>query len=440
MGAAVREFAVTVTAREVIASALPLQEHWLPLSNLDLLLPPLDVGVFFCYADDKKSTTTSFDDKVVELKRSLAESLVSFYAFAGEVVENTAREPEILCNNRGVEFVEASAMDMELRELDLYDPDRSATKLKCGGMVVGCTFDHRVADAYSANMFLVAWARTATSSAAVTIPSFRRSLLNPRHPLSSVEPAIDGLYVPYSALPPPPATTAAAMISRIYHLPAAHLSALQSLATEPTSQKPPSKLLTLSAYLWKLIAQHAKSTRNDAVSCKLGIVVDGRQRMGPSMASYFGNVLSVPFGRLGANELTKMPLSYVAETVGQFVAVAANKEHFMGLVDWVEARRPEPAVAKAYVEGDEAGPGFVVSSGQRFPVSEVDFGWGLPVFGSYHFPWGGSTGYVMPMPSPKGDGNGDWIVYMHLLESQLDFIEEKASHFFTPFALGHVMP
>jgi hypothetical protein len=30
------------------------------------------------------------------------------------------------------------------------------TKFKCGGAVVGCTFDHRVCDAYSFNMFLVA--------------------------------------------------------------------------------------------------------------------------------------------------------------------------------------------------------------------------------------------------------------------------------------------
>ncbi|BAT88821.1 hypothetical protein VIGAN_05243900, partial [Vigna angularis var. angularis] len=43
------DFSVQVTNEEVVAAVLPMQEHWLPLSNLDLLLPPLDVGVFFCY-------------------------------------------------------------------------------------------------------------------------------------------------------------------------------------------------------------------------------------------------------------------------------------------------------------------------------------------------------------------------------------------------------
>ncbi|KAL8137362.1 hypothetical protein V2J09_003363 [Rumex salicifolius] len=422
MGSAVGDFTVTVTGKEVVAAALPLQEHWLPLSNLDLLLPPLDVSVFFCYADNP---TTSFREKASALKEALAEALVSFYAFAGEVVGNPAGEPEILCNNRGVEFLQM-ATDVELRELRLYDPDSCVE----GKLVPS----KKNADAYSANMFLVAWAHIATGTTTIT-PSFRRSLLNPRRPLS-FDPALDDIYVPYSSLPAPPSTaTGSAMISRIYHLTCSQLSSLQAKTT--ANHKTPSKLQTLSAYLWKLIAQQAFQRHNDAVSaddtCKMGIVVDGRQRLGPTMDSYFGNVLSVPFARLEVKELTKMPLADVAEEVGRFLANAVSKEHFLGLVDWVEDHRSEPAVARVYTEATKTGPGFVMSSGQRFPVTEVDFGWGRPVFGSYHFPWGGSTGYVMPMPSPNG--NGDWVVYMHLFEDQLDFIEDKASHVFRPFTL-----
>ena len=131
------EFTVTVTNEEVVAAVLPIQEHWLPLSNLDLLLPPLDVGVFFCYknpmpmsttlGDDnnsvnKNSNTMSFGSMVGSLKKALAQALVSFYAFAGEVVPNTVGEPELLCNNRGVDFVEAVA-DIELQFLNFYNPD-----------------------------------------------------------------------------------------------------------------------------------------------------------------------------------------------------------------------------------------------------------------------------------------------------------------------------
>ena len=120
MGSAVGDF--TVTATEVVSAAVPVQDHWLPLSNLDLLLPPLDVSIFFCYDNNPVWT---FAEKVSALKRALAEALVSFYAFGGEVVENSLGEPEILCNNRGVEFSQAEALDVALRELRLYDPDAS---------------------------------------------------------------------------------------------------------------------------------------------------------------------------------------------------------------------------------------------------------------------------------------------------------------------------
>jgi hypothetical protein len=94
-------------------------------------------------------------------------------------------------------------------------------------------------------------------------------------------------------------------------------------------------------------------------------------------------------------------------------------------------------VAKIYCGGgDSDGPAFVVSSGQRFPVSKVDFGWGVPLFGSYHFPWGGTAGYVMPMPNPAG--NGDWMVYMHLFRGQLEFIETEASNFLRPLTCNYL--
>ncbi|KAK6797623.1 hypothetical protein RDI58_005325 [Solanum bulbocastanum] len=226
------------------------------------------------------------------LRVSLGETLVSYYAFAVELVQNLAGEPEILCNNAGGNFIEAWE-DVELKEINFYNPDESieaklvpkkkygvlavqVTELKCGGVVVGCTFDHRVVDAYSFNMFLVSWAELALSK-----------------PLS-----------------------------------------------HPT-------ILSFSA------------------------------------ASLF------------------------LRSLHEFLERAVTKEHFLGLINWVENHRLEPALARIYAT-DEDTPALVVPSGQQFPVRKIEFGWGEAVFGSYHFPWEGKSGYVMSMLSPKG--NGDWIV------------------------------
>ncbi|KAI9114576.1 hypothetical protein K1719_014274 [Acacia pycnantha] len=278
-----KNFQVTVTKQEVVAAMSPLQKHWLPLSNLDLLLPPIDVGVFFCY--DKPPTATSV--VVGALRKSLSEALVSFYAFAGEMVVNLAGEPELLCNNRGVDFVEAVA-DVELKSLDFYNPDDSiegklvpskkhgvlavqATFLNCGGLVVACTFDHRIADAYSANMFLVYWAQLSqptrpTTDPLPSQPCFQRSLLSPRRPCC-IHPSIHDMYVPFSNLPPPkkptPESESDPLISRIYYITADQLDNIQSLANSNAVinngvKKKRTKLESFCAFLWKMVAASAK--------------------------------------------------------------------------------------------------------------------------------------------------------------------------------------
>uniref|UniRef100_A0A453CSK2 Anthranilate N-benzoyltransferase protein 1 n=2 Tax=Aegilops tauschii TaxID=37682 RepID=A0A453CSK2_AEGTS len=166
--------------------------------------------------------------------------------------------------------------------------------------------------------------------------------------------------------------------------------------------------------------------------CCMGMVVDGRARMFPdgAMKAYFGNVLTIPYGVIGTDELRRsMTLADVADDVHRWVREAATGEHFRGLIDWVEALRPKPAVARAYLGGTGGSEAMAcfVSSGMGFPVGEADFGTGLPAFASYHFPWPADTGYIMPMPSARGDG--DWVVYVHAVPELVKVMEEEPSVF-----------
>ncbi|KAL6334698.1 hypothetical protein AAG906_021255 [Vitis piasezkii] len=382
------DFTVTVSRKEVVATVLPVQEYWLPLSNLDLLLPPVDVGVFFCY---KKPHDLTFGSMIGVLKEALAQALVSYYPFGGEVLSNSA-----------------AYADVQLQNLNLYNPDESiesklvpkkkhgvlsvqVTELKCGGVVVACTFDHRIADAYSANMFLVSWAEMAQSKPSSVLPSFRRSLLNARRP-GSYDPSLGDMYVPMSALPPPKAPQSAEQ-----------LSLLQSLATSKSSPCKRTKLESLSAFLWKMVAKSAVTEDANQKICRIGTVVDGRKRLSSGdevkaamMASYFGNVLSIPFGKKTINELKEKPLSWVADAVHEYLEGAVAKKHFLGLIDWVEAHRSEPAITKIYSSGSRDGLTFVVSSGQRFLASRV--------------------------------------VYMRLSVGQIEWIETQVAHIFRPLS------
>lgn len=43
----------------------------------------------------------------------------------------------------------------------------------CGGIIIGYTFDHRIADAFSTNMFLILWANlTQKDSTEMLKPNF----------------------------------------------------------------------------------------------------------------------------------------------------------------------------------------------------------------------------------------------------------------------------
>ncbi|KAJ0752364.1 putative alcohol O-acetyltransferase [Helianthus annuus] len=441
------DYSVTVKGREVISAAVTsANEHWLPLSNLDLLLPPIEVGVFFCYK--KKNIDMSTQTVVDTVKKSLAGVLSTYYPLAGEIVQNSHGEPEVLCNNSGVEFVHAHA-DVELKDLDLYHPDYSVkgklvphidrgvlsvqvTELKCGSMIISCAFNHQLSDAYSIGMFIAAWAKYARLEKISNIPSFRPSIFNPRHP-PHYETTHDNLYIPITSLPPP-SSFEEPLESRMYYVRAESIEHIQSEAKR-------SKFLSFTAYLWKLLADGSGNDVASTIS-RMGVVVNGRRFLtqvnekSPSLfENHYGNALSVPYGVAANSDLKAMQLHEVANMVHGFVAETTNEEHFRGLIDWVELHRPTQAVARIYFGHEKSeGRAVVVSSGRDLPINDMDFGWGKPEFGSFHVPWGSRTGYVATMPSASG--NGDWVVYMHLNEKEFDVIEHMAPNVFTPLSIS----
>ncbi|KAI4325761.1 hypothetical protein MLD38_031131 [Melastoma candidum] len=213
------------------------------------------------------------------------------------------------------------------------------------------------------------------------------------------------------------------MVSRIFYITANQLNNLKRSAS--SNGKTRTMFESFSAFLWKIIA---RSPNNEGKFSKMAIIVDGRTRLGTDTTAYFGNVISMAVAVSKTSDLVENPLSTIADEVHDFLKPTVTKEHFLVLMGWVEAQRPDSWMPRIYCKGSEDGSSFVVSSGQRFPISKVDFGWGKPAFGSYYLPWGDPTGYVMPMPSPLE--NGDWIVYTYLLGKDINTIEMEASHVF----------
>ncbi|KVH97481.1 shikimate O-hydroxycinnamoyltransferase-like [Cynara cardunculus var. scolymus] len=449
MGISGKGFSVEVIENVVVGAEEPWNDHWLPFTNLDLLVPPFNVGSFFCY---NQPSHGSFATMLSTLKASLSRALTLYYPLAGEIVWNAAAgENQIHCNNQGVDFIYAVA-DVQLKELNFYNPDEciegklipnkprgvlsiQVTELKCGGMVIGCMFDHRAADGYSANMFISSWGDLARSETPSMLPSFRRSILNPRSP-TTYSSSIDNVFAIFEppSKPDNDQNHDGLLINRVYYIEGGQLNKIQLLANENGLRR--SKLEAFTSFLWKIVALSMEDSGYRNQMCNVAIAVDGRRRVSEGdgeekeklMVSHFGNVLSMSCGAKRSQELSNMSLSNLATEVHEFLQTATGKDHFLDLIDWVEERRSQPLVARAFANNEMS---VMVSSGQRFQIMDkMDFGWGKVAFGSCHVPSERKDSYVMTLPSPTNDK--DWVVYMHMPMEHMNYIETHASHVFNP--------
>ncbi|KAJ9563876.1 hypothetical protein OSB04_009036 [Centaurea solstitialis] len=451
MGILGKSFSVKVVDKVVVSAEEPWTDHWLSFTNLDLLVPPFNVSSFFCY---NKPSYGSFPTMLNSLKASLSRALALYPPVSGDIAWNEAvGKNQIHCNNQGVDFIHAFA-DVELKELNFYNPDESVegklmpdkqrgvcavqvTELRCGGMVIAIKFDHRIVDGYSANVFISSWADMNRSETPLMLPSFARSHMNPRSP-TTYSPSIDDVFCLYSPQSLPDGQNHKQgediLVNRIYYIESEQLKSLQSLASENGRRR--SKLVAFTSFFWKKLALSMEEAGNGDKVCNVAVAVDGRRRLSEGdgvekeklMDSHFGNVLSMPYGTKKPQELNEMSLSNVAADVHEFLQIATKKDHFLDLIDWVEEQGSRPLISKAFARGEMS---VMVSAGQRFhTMDEMDFGWGKLAFGSCHVPSERTDCFVMTMGSPIN--NEDWVVYMHVPLRHMNFIEAHASHVFKP--------
>ncbi|RVX02066.1 Spermidine hydroxycinnamoyl transferase [Vitis vinifera] len=359
------KFEVNFTSKTVIKAIGPLPEpHIITLSNLDLLSGRFPVTYFYFY---HRPVLDDFSSIIEALKCSLAKILNHYYPFSGRIAENpNTNEPEIICDNSGALVVEAHA-NIPLKDLDFHNLNLSlqgklvsinpefpfqvqVTNYTCGGISITFTFDHALGDASAFGKFLFSWSEIALRRPLSCIPDHRRNL---------------------------------------------------------HARCPPTYDPLLDPYLWKVMV---KAIDEKHEKCNMGWLVDGRMSMcggQNSLSNYIGNVLSVAVGEASVVEVKQGSILDVAKIVHKVISKVTNKAHFLDLIDWIECHRPGLMLSRTVL--GRGGPTLVVSSGRRFPVSELDFGFGTPVLGTVC-----STierlgvGYINQRQSARGDGS--WTV------------------------------
>ena len=415
------KFEVTFIQKHIVKalniSLLP-KPSILNLSNLDLLSGRFPITYFYFYQNPLVNDSFSIVDN---LKRSLAITLKYYYPFAGRIVQNpSTSEPQIICDNSGALFMEAKA-NIPLKMLNFYnlneslqgklvsiDPDFpcqiQVTYYTCGGISITFTFDHALGDASAFGKFLLSWSQIAQNKPISCIPNHKRNLFARNPP--RYHPSLDQNFVNCTLEEIMNIPTPKVLLKRLYYIDVSSIDWLQSIASFGGKKR--TKIEAFSAYVWKIMV---KAIDKNQGTCKMGWLVDGRERIDcrdkNSMSNYIGNVLSVAFGEARVDDLKHGSIPNIANKVHEAISKVTNEAHFLDLIDWIECHRPGLMLSKVVL--GQGGPALVLSSGRRFPVAELNFGFGSPVLGTVC-----STvekiGVAYMNQRPSASGNGSWTV------------------------------
>jgi len=154
----------------------------------------------------------------------------------------------------------------------------------------------------------------------------------------------------------------------------------------------------ISAHLWKLVTAARSLNKGDPTT--FYSVLDGRKRMNNIPPSFFGNCIGVRAATSSVGDVVEMPLGHVAKLVHDSLS-GASEEWFRSMLDWLEVMGPERVTHDRDALGTH---GLHTTFWRYFPIYELDFGFGKPIFGGRNNPAAGISGFSVVSPTPDCDG------------------------------------
>ncbi|CAI0457821.1 unnamed protein product [Linum tenue] len=342
------------------------------------------VRTIYCYHHKK----TNDDDPSGVIKNALSKVLVHYHPLAGRLVTTTADEGRLAvdCTGEGVLFVEAEA-NCSMGSIDFSKPDAETrgklvyeipgvksifqipplmiqvTKFKCGGFVLGISFNHVLADGQAAAEFIVSWAETARGLPISVPPFLDRTILKARTP-----PKIEFHHSEFDPIEDKSSavndfSNEEIMVYKYLKFTPQMIQTAKSKTTGLLT-KPCSSYEALSAFVWRARTR-ALNTAPDQLT-RILLVVNTRGRFEPPLPKgYFGNAIKFTPAHSLARDLVDQPLSYVVGLVQEAIR-RVNDEHLRSTIDYNEIRRAIRPLGFTYISSTWSGLAF----------GSTNFGWG----------------------------------------------------------------
>ncbi|KAK6148130.1 hypothetical protein DH2020_019042 [Rehmannia glutinosa] len=362
--------------------------------------------------------------------RWVATILTEFHPVAGRIQENSLVD----CNDAGAEFIEARVharltqiiKEPKMEELKQFLPvetlsyqtEKAILSVKitffdCGGIAVGVCLSHKIADGTSLVAFMNAWAATCRDQVIGPEPRFDMAAHFPPMDLSGA-----------SGFTPSIGVTKDKITTKRFVFDEEKLSKLKQLAGGD-DVKNPTRVEAVSAFIWRHFIDAAKAKAKlllgDDIINKLKTssfvavhAVNMRPRANPQIPEHaFGNCWRPGFAFLEDDcDIVNKLRDAIREIDEGYVNKVQNGEYLRLLSKSVDL-----------VKGDDVEI-CNFSSWCRFPMYEVDFGWGKPV-------WVCTTtlpfkNLVILMSTPCGGGIEAWVNVPHdelnMLQTHYDLL------------------
>ncbi|XP_072954673.1 tryptamine hydroxycinnamoyltransferase 1-like [Typha angustifolia] len=394
-------------------------ETQVPLTIFDRFASNLHIAVLFAFAAPTPSNDALLD--------GLSKVITHFPTLIGRLgYSSSHRRPcVILGGDGGGALVVEATVSSELSdylplepspELQLLHPSPfdavhllqvQLNRFKCGGLVIGATAHHRVADGQSMSTFFVSWSQIVRGTTVDRLPVYDRSWLNPRRPprCEFEHWGLDFVPIPthrrgFTINPvdvdPSEITNMLVRYSTDY---------IRKLKAEVNNKY--TTFETLLGHLWRKI-----TIARGLQDCDLTMVrvsVNGRTRLKPPVPNeFFGNLVLNAYPKANVKLLITGGLAAAASIVHEAI-LEIDQRYFQSFMDFGELYGEEELVPAYDVDGIVLSPILEADSWVRLRFQEVDFGGGGGLRG-FLPTWVPFEGLVMLLPGLGEEGGIDAFV------------------------------
>ncbi|KAK4720941.1 hypothetical protein R3W88_011174 [Solanum pinnatisectum] len=370
-------------------SPTPISLRCHKLSYLDQMIGGIYMPLAFCYPKLSNTWSNKPNNVVSQhLENSLSKVLTNYYPLAGKLNDNISVD----CNDKGVEFF-TTKINCPMSEI-LNDPYFNKHNLvypkgvpgaysyegslavfqlshfNCGGIAISICLSHKVGDGYTLSNFMNHWATIARNPMSSEIypicPKFDGSSYFPPTKDEDSSNVSNNNIVPERE----------ECVSKSFSISSAKLTALKARVINQSEVENPTDTEVVSAFIYQRAIATKKVVISSGVSIRPSILHQAVSLRPPLPKNTMGNNFSL-FSILTKEE-KEMDLPQVVSKLRKEKEEVKQKYKHAKIEELLPITLEQYRKANDLLVNNSCSDLYRFSSVIKFPLYDVDFGWGKP--------------------------------------------------------------